>query len=95
MKAEPPLLERCTECLSKELPMLRKMNHLTQTQLGHIVGVSRQTITNIESGKSKMKWTIFLALMFIFRLDRESAEYLKQIDIPYDEVRQWLTMDRR
>ena len=47
------LFEKCTECLKKELPVLRKMAGLTQKDLGEILGVSRQTITNIENGTGK------------------------------------------
>ena len=56
MHKKEELLKRCTEILSKELPVLRKINNLTQKDLGDIIGVSRQTVTNIESGKSEMKW---------------------------------------
>lgn len=91
---EKELLAKCTEILSKELPVLRKICKLTQQQLGDIVGVSRQTITNIESGRFEMKWSLFLALMFLFGLDDDSSKYLKRIDIPYDEVKKWLINTR-
>lgn len=91
---EKKLLTKCTETLTKELPVLRKICRLTQQQLGDIAGVSRQTITNIESGKCEMKWSLFLAFMFLFGLNEESADYLKQIDIPYDEVKKWLVNKR-
>lgn len=84
------ILKQCTECLTKELPVLRKMNNLTQKKLGEIIGVSRQTITNIENKKTEMKWSQFLALMFIFSLDHNSSEYLKRINIPYEELKKWL-----
>ena len=91
---EKKLLTKCTDTLTKELPVLRKRCKLTQQQLGDIAGVSRQTITNIESGKCEMKWSLFLAFMFLFGLNEESADYLKQIDIPYDEVKKWLVNKR-
>ena len=65
---------------------MRKINNLTQKDLGDIIGVSRQTVTNIESGKSEMKWTTFLAIMFVFSLDHGSVEYLRRLDIPYAEI---------
>ena len=88
------LLTRCTNTLTKELPVLRKICRLTQQQLGDIVGVSRQTIANIESGRYEMKWSLFLAFMFLFSLDDESAVYLKQCNIPFDEVKEWLNSIR-
>lgn len=48
----------------------------------------------IESGKSEMKWSVFLALMFVFSLDNNSLEYLKQLDIPYAEIKKWLEEKR-
>ena len=82
------VMKLCTEKLARELPVLRKMHHLTQKDLGDIIGVSRQTITNIESGKSEMKWSVFLALMFVFSLDNNSLEYLKrQADTGLHQVR--------
>ena len=88
------LLNRCIEILSNELPILRKMTNLTQKDLANILGVSRQTITNIESGSSKMKWSLFLAIMFIFELDHNTSEYLKNIDILYSELKEWLIKER-
>ena len=38
----------------EHLPVLRKINNLTQKGLGEVIGVTRQTITNIESGRSEM-----------------------------------------
>lgn len=89
------LLEICTNCLTKELPVLRKMARLTQKDLGEILDVSRQTITNIESGTGKMKWSTFLATMFIFSLDHSTSEYLKTIDMPYLQLKNWLNEKRR
>lgn len=88
------MFEKCIKVLTKELPVLRKMNHLTQKDMGEMIGVSRQTITNIESGKSEMKWTHFLAIMFLFLLDNHSAAYLKQLDVPYKEIKIWLQEKR-
>ena len=82
--------EISVNCLAKGLPILRKMVGLTQKDLGEILGVSRQTITNIESGTSKMKWPLFLATMFVFSLDQTTSEYLKTRDIPYQQLKEWL-----
>lgn len=95
MNTNQELFDSCTELLSKKLPILRKMAGLTQTDMGEILGVSRQTITNIESGASKMKWSIFLALMFIFSLDHNTSEYLKTINLPYLQLKKWLHEKRK
>ncbi|MCH5161950.1 MAG: helix-turn-helix domain-containing protein [Clostridiales bacterium] len=70
--------------------MLRALCNLTQKNLGDIVGVSRQTITNIESGKSKMQWTLFLALMLVFGLNKNCMNYIKEMKIPYSQVKEVL-----
>ena len=94
MNKNNELFEKCIAALTKELPVLRKMSGLTQKDLANIIGVSRQTITNIESGASKMKWSLFLAIMLIFDLDNNTSEYLKTIDIPYVELKEWLINER-
>ena len=94
MDSNKDLLDSCISSLAKELPVLRKMNNLTQKDLAEILGVSRQTITNIESGSSKMKWSLFLAIMFVFSLDRTTSEYLRTLNMPYSELKEWLLMKR-
>lgn len=84
------LFDVCIRSLTEKLPILRKMTGMTQKDLAEILGVSRQTITNIESGTLKMKWSLFLAIMFIFGIDQNSAVYLKTIDLPYAELKEWL-----
>jgi len=59
MNADKELLDNCVSSLTKELSVLSKMNGLTQKDLADILGISTQTITNIESGSSKMKWSFF------------------------------------
>lgn len=95
MNKNKELFDSCTDCLAKELPVLRKMSGLTQKGLGEILGVSRQTITNIESGASKMKWPVFLATMFIFSLDQNTSEYLKILNLPYSQLKAWLQEKKR
>lgn len=90
MNEHENMLKEYTKQFAKELPVLRKMNNLTQKDLGEIIGVSRQTITNIESGKTNIKLTLFFAMMFVFSLDKDTCEYINRIDIPYDELKMWL-----
>jgi len=90
MVYDDAFLKKCTQILVQELPTLRKMNNLTQKDLGDILGVSRQTITNIESGKTEMKLIHFWAIMYVFSLSSDSLEYLKKLDIPYKELKMWL-----
>lgn len=86
-------VDRIGKILDKGIPLSKSYVYET-IDLGDIIGVSRQTVTNIESGKSEMKWTTFLAIMFVFSLDHSSVEYLRRLDIPYAEIKQWLAEKR-
>lgn len=88
------LKEICRTELVKILPTLRKMNNLTQSDLAEILGISRQTITNIECGKNKMSWGLFWAMLFVFSLGENSDEYMRQSNIPFDQLKKWLISKR-
>lgn len=89
---ENELFNRSIKTLTYELPILRKMLGLTQNDLAEILGLSRQTITNIENENQKMKRSTFMAIMFLFSLNQNTALYLKNIDIPYKNLRKWLNI---
>lgn len=42
-----------TQLLRSELTELRKNKHMTQSQVAEISGLSRSTVSNIESGEEK------------------------------------------
>lgn len=54
------------EKLTSELVILRARAKITQEETAKAIGVSRQTYSQIESGKSKMSWTMYMALLFFF-----------------------------
>ena len=62
--------------LTELLPLLRTRLGVTQEELGNISGVSRVTISQIESGRAKMNWLHFSALMMICISDRNAKELL-------------------
>lgn len=62
--------------LTDLLPLLRSRLGMTQEELGMISGVSRVTISQIESGRAKMNWLHFSALMMVCIADRNSKELL-------------------
>jgi len=51
----------------KHLPLLRTAVELTQAQLGKKIGVSRQTIVAIENGKRPLPWSVYLAIVLVFK----------------------------
>jgi len=75
------------EALSKNLPVFRKKLGVSQEEMAHILGLSRQTIANIETGRLPMKWSVFLACMFVFYFNEETRPILEKLNIPYDELR--------
>jgi DNA-binding XRE family transcriptional regulator len=62
--------------LSNELPRVRKFMKLTQSELGDLCGLSRITISKIETGVVKLSWLHFMALSQIFAFHKEAKEYL-------------------
>jgi len=64
----------CAE-LTAHLPKIRKLLSLTQADLGNLTGLSRVTISQIESGKVKMPWLHLNAIMFICAVNLRSKEY--------------------
>ena len=67
--------------LSELLPLLRDRLGMTQEELGMVSGVSRVTISQIESGRSMMNWLHFTALMMVFTSDRNVKELLYVKDL--------------
>ena len=80
MKAENILNQEQKEAycgkMTQLLPMLRARLGMTQEELGKVSGVSRVTISQIESGRAKMNWQHFSALMMVCTADRNAKELL-------------------
>ncbi len=49
-----------------QLPILRAVLDMSQDDVGEIVGLSRQTYSSIETGRRKMTWSNYMALLFFF-----------------------------
>lgn len=92
---EEELFDISIQVLTRYLPILRKILCLTQSELADIVGLSRQTVVNIENENQKMKRTTFMAIMYLFSLNRKTAFFLETIDIPYKELKKWLELKTR
>lgn len=58
--------ERYISVLTDELPVLRARIRLSQADLARGVGISRQTCSLIETGKQKMTWVTFMAMIAFF-----------------------------
>lgn len=66
MVGSPQLKEQDTELVVKNLKLLRQTMKWTQEDLAKRVGVTRQTITAIESGKMIPSKTLALAILGLF-----------------------------
>ena len=68
------------ETLTYELPVLRARLGISQQELAEKVGISRQTYNNIETGKKKINWLTFNALIAAFESNDETNAMLEKID---------------
>lgn len=62
--------------LTGMLVELRKRLGQTQEEMENTSGISRVTLSQIESGRSRMSWLHFTALMQVFVQNQESKELL-------------------
>lgn len=62
--------------LTVMLVELRKRLGQTQEEMENTSGISRVTLSQIESGRSRMSWLHFAALMQLFIQNQESKELL-------------------
>lgn len=49
--------------LTDDLSALRAKLGISQHEIANVIGISRQTYSSIETGKKKMPWNVFLALI--------------------------------
>lgn len=74
------------ERMAENLPMLRKKLGLSQTELGDLIGVSRQTISSFENKTRAIPWQIFTALLFILNENSGTQKLLPILGIYTPEL---------
>lgn len=72
--------------MRKNLPVLRAAVDLTQEQLGAKLGVSRQTIVAIENDKNTLTWSLYLAMVCVFSVYKESKELIEKLELFSPEI---------
>jgi DNA-binding XRE family transcriptional regulator len=77
--------------MTENLMVLRNKLRLTQVDLAGKVGISRQTLVNIENKKRDMSWYTFGALVCVFREDDSTSGLLEHFDIYTTELSRYLT----
>jgi len=76
--------------MSDNLLVLRNKLRLNQAELAEKVGISRQTLLEIEKGKRIMQWNTFVALLTVFRADSSTSNLLEYFEIYTPELGRYL-----
>ena len=79
------------ERMAENLIILRKKLHLTQADLAKRIGVSRQTVMDIENRKRSMTWNVFMSLFGLFRENEDTSSLLVFYSISTDELSRFIT----
>lgn len=82
------------DLLVEELPTLRAKIGLSQSEVGEIIGVSRQTYSAIET-KRKMTWSVYLALILLFSINEKTEKMLEASGAFSEELQNILNVDKR
>ena len=77
--------------LRDELPVLRAKARLSQEEVADRIGLSRQTLSAIETGKREMTWTTFLALITLFQNNENTRTMLMNIEGLADGIEKCLS----
>ena len=84
--------EQLIDILTNELKMLRSKVEISQQELANRLGVSRQTYGAIESKSQKMTWSNFLALLFIFQSNEDTAKIIDWIGAFPPELERYISL---
>ena len=79
--------------LSGNLPVLRAKLGATQQDLANRIGMSRNMIAQIETGKKEMSWVTFVALSLLFLKNETTAAVFKSLEIFDEKVEKFLMFE--
>lgn len=68
----------CIDLMCDTLPQLRNVLNLTQEDFSKIIGVSRQSVINMEHKEKKLTRSIIISMVSFFSLREKTAEILFQ-----------------
>lgn len=83
------IMQQYKNAMAENLPMLRTKLKMTQEDLANILNISRHTIIGIENRNREMTWTTYLALIYIFQKNSETAklaEILNIVPVEFNEI---------
>ncbi len=73
--------------LSPKLSAIRTVLDVSQDELAHIIGITRQTYNAIETGRKEMSWSTYLAIIAILFANDQTRRILKEFSLyPKDFV---------
>lgn len=78
------------EKLLSDLLLFRNELKLKQSELAERVGISRQTLLEIEKGKRTIQWNVFVALLAILGADKGTSDLLDYYEIYTPELVEYL-----
>lgn len=67
--------------LTSELSILRAKAKITQEELAGAIGISRQTYSQIECGKTRMSWSTYLSLLFFYSSNKSTSKLMETLNI--------------
>jgi DNA-binding XRE family transcriptional regulator len=76
--------------MAENLKVLRNKLDLTQDELAGKVGISRQTLVNIENKRRDISWNTFVALITVFRAESSTSDLLDHFGIYTTELNSYL-----
>lgn len=78
--------EKFITALTNDLAPLRAKVGITQGELAHLIGISRQTYCAIERGKQEMSWNTYLSLILFFDYNQCTHQMVRAIGAFPDEL---------
>ena len=75
-----------TQLMAQNLPTLRARLGLSQTELANILGITRQTLSAVESGARELTWGSFISLLYVFTQNEETIPLLETLGIYTPEL---------
>lgn len=87
--------ERVMKILTESLPGLRAIIGISQDEMACLLGITRQSYSYMETGKRKMKWTTYMALIMFFGYNDKTKRMIEKIGCFPKELQEVLKIDKR
>lgn len=72
--------------LASEISMLRSKIGISQGELSSLIGISRQTLSAIETGTRKMSWGMYLSFIIFFDCNKSTHKLIRELNIFPEEL---------